>query len=99
MVYRPQDRLVGFARVLTDHVFVGLALDLVVEPEACGLDLGALLMDAIVTHPMLAGAKSLELVCQPETAELDGHEVVCGRGSRSCGGPYVLRQAERRWVV
>ena len=27
LVYRPQDRLVGFARVLTDHVFVGLVLD------------------------------------------------------------------------
>jgi GNAT superfamily N-acetyltransferase len=66
LIHRLQDRLVGFARVLTDHVYIALVLDVVVAPETRGSGLGAMLMDAIVTHPALAEVKSLELVCQPE---------------------------------
>ena len=60
------DRLVGFARVLTDFTYVGLLLDVVVAPESRGAGYGATLMDAVVNHPRLAQVRSLELVCQPE---------------------------------
>jgi GNAT superfamily N-acetyltransferase len=59
-------RLVGFARVLTDFVYFGMVMDVVVAPDRRGSGLGRVLMDTVVNHPRLAGVRSLELVCQPE---------------------------------
>lgn len=59
-------RLVGFARVLTDSVYLAVVLDVIVAPDARREGLGAMLLDAIVGHPRLAAVRSLELVCQPE---------------------------------
>jgi len=66
LVHRPDDKLVGFARVLTDGVYLALVLDVLVVPDARGLGVGAMLMDAVVRHPRLAAVRSVELVCQPE---------------------------------
>jgi predicted GNAT family N-acyltransferase len=66
LVHRPDDRLVGFARVLTDGVYLALVLDVLVAPDARGSGVGAMLMDAVVRHPRLARVRSVELVCQPE---------------------------------
>lgn len=66
LVDRASDRLVGFARALTDGMYVALVLDVIVLPQARRSGLGATLLDAIVGHPRLAGVRSLELVCQPE---------------------------------
>ena len=60
------DRLVGFARVLTDYTQVALVLDVVVATDRRGAGLGAALMDAVISHPDLADVRSIELVCQPE---------------------------------
>jgi GNAT superfamily N-acetyltransferase len=64
--HRPDDRLVGFARVLTDGVYLALVLDVLVAPAARGSGVGAMLIDAVVRHPRLATVHSVELVCQPE---------------------------------
>lgn len=61
-----EDRLVGFARVLTDFTYLAMILDVVVDPDFRGTGLGAAVMDAVVGHPRLIGVASLELVCQPE---------------------------------
>jgi GNAT superfamily N-acetyltransferase len=66
VVDRRVDRLVGFARVLTDEVYLALLLDVIVAPNARGSGLGRVVLDAVVSHPRLAGVRSLELVCQPE---------------------------------
>ena len=66
LVDQDADRLVGFARVLTDYAHVALVLDVVVATEHRGAALGAALMDAVVSHPRLAEVLSIELVCQPE---------------------------------
>jgi GNAT superfamily N-acetyltransferase len=66
LVHRPDDRLVGFARVLTDGVYLAVVLDVLVAPDARGTGVGAMLMDAVVRHPRLAAVRSVELVCQPE---------------------------------
>ncbi|MET7277278.1 GNAT family N-acetyltransferase [Kribbella sp. NPDC005582] len=60
------ERLVGFARVLTDYAHVALILDVVVAPDSRGAGHGATLLDAIVTHPDLQQVRSIELVCQPD---------------------------------
>lgn len=58
--------LVSFARVLTDEVYLAVILDVIVAPEHRGTGLGATLMDAIVNHPKVSSARSIELVCQPD---------------------------------
>ncbi|MER7245184.1 GNAT family N-acetyltransferase [Kribbella sp. NPDC000426] len=60
------DRLVGFARVLTDFTHIALVLDVIVDESHRGSGLGAALLDAVVNHPELAPVRSVELVCQPE---------------------------------
>jgi GNAT superfamily N-acetyltransferase len=66
LIHRPTDRLVGFARVLTDGVYLAVVLDVIVAPGARGAGLGAMLLAAVVGHPRLAAVHSVELVCQPE---------------------------------
>ncbi|GAB4052264.1 GNAT family N-acetyltransferase [Catellatospora paridis] len=66
LVERSTDRLVGFARVLTDGVYLACVLDVIVASHARGSGIGRVLLDAIVDHPRLAGVRSIELVCQPE---------------------------------
>jgi GNAT superfamily N-acetyltransferase len=62
------DELAGFARILTDGVYLALVLDVIVAPHHRGRGYGAALMDAIVSHPRVAGVRSVELVCQPDVA-------------------------------
>jgi predicted N-acetyltransferase YhbS len=66
LTHRPTDRLVGFARILTDYTYVALVLDVIVDETHRGSGLGAALMDAVVHHPRLADVRSVELVCQPD---------------------------------
>lgn len=66
LVEQHTDRLVGFARVLTDDTYLAVVLDVVVAFGTRGNGLGRMLLDAIVTHPRLVDVQSLELVCQPD---------------------------------
>lgn len=59
-------RLVAFARVLTDRVYKGLILDVIVEATHRKRGLGHALMDALVEHPTLKKVEHLELYCLPE---------------------------------
>jgi GNAT superfamily N-acetyltransferase len=59
------DRLVAFARVLTDFTYRAIVFDVIVAADDRGRGLGARLMDALVGHPRLARVESIELVCQP----------------------------------
>jgi GNAT superfamily N-acetyltransferase len=60
------DRLVGFARAISDRTFRALVLDVVVSPEQRGRGLGDRVMEELLAHPALAGVESIELACQPE---------------------------------
>jgi len=66
LIHRPSDRLVGFARVITDEVYLAVVLDVIVAPDARGCGLGGMLLDVVVGHPRLAAVRSVELVCQPD---------------------------------
>lgn len=65
-VDRSSGRLLGFARALTDGVYLAVVLDVIVRPDAQGTGVGRTLLDAIVGHQRLAGVHSIELVCPPE---------------------------------
>jgi predicted GNAT family N-acyltransferase len=60
------DRLLAFARVLTDRVFKALIFDVIVAPDRRAEGLGRRLMDFIVAHPNLESVRHIELYCLPE---------------------------------
>lgn len=60
------ERLVAFARVVTDFASKALVLDVIVHPDHRGTGLGAAMMDAVVEHSRLRGVKHFELYCRPE---------------------------------
>ena len=59
------DRLVGFARVITDGVYLAMVLDVIVSDDRRGIGLGRTLLDSIINHPAMVDVHSVELVCQP----------------------------------
>ena len=61
--------LLAFARVLTDHVFKALVLDVIVHPDHRSVGLGSFLMAHMIAHPVLSRVRHIELYCLPERAE------------------------------
>ena len=66
MTARDHNRTVGFARVLTDGIYLALILDVIVAPGARGTGVGVRLVDAVLAHPKVEGVRSVELVCQSD---------------------------------
>lgn len=60
------DRLVGFARALSDGAFRAIVFDVIVEPAERGTGLGRVLMDAILARPSVAASNHVELMCAEE---------------------------------
>lgn len=61
-----EERLVGFARVLTDRVFKAEIYDVIVAPEHRGRGLGRRLMEEILGHPGLRRVRQFNLQCLEE---------------------------------
>ena len=57
--------LVAFARVLTDHIFRTLVLDVIVDPTVRSQGLGQRLMTDISNHPVLGKVDATLLFCKP----------------------------------
>jgi predicted GNAT family N-acyltransferase len=60
------ERLIAFARAITDGTFKAVVFDVIVDPAYRKSGLGKTLMDAIVSHPELASVAHIELYCKPE---------------------------------
>lgn len=69
VVERASSRLVGFARVLTDSIYLAVILDVIVAPDLRGAGVGTTVMDAVLRHPWVADVRSAELVCQPDLVD------------------------------
>ena len=61
-------KLVAFTRVLSDFVYKGLILDVIVAHDYRQKKLGRRLMDTILNHPKLKAVHRFELYCLPEMA-------------------------------
>jgi GNAT superfamily N-acetyltransferase len=89
------NKLLGFARVLTDHTYVASFMDVIVEETSRGKGYGALMMDALVSHPSLANVQSLELSCQQD---LEGFYERWGFTSR-VGGSRLMRRTDSAFFL
>lgn len=58
--------LVAFSRVLTDWVYRGFILDVIVAQNHQGEGLGRKLLETITNHPQLKKVENLILFCLPE---------------------------------
>ena len=63
---QPGERLVAFARVLTDRTFNTLIFDVIVAADHRGRGLGHRLVEAILANPLLKHVEHVELYCRPE---------------------------------
>lgn len=66
LIDEDSDRLLAFARVLTDFLFKALILDVVVDEAYRGQGLGRRLLEAIITHDQMRAVRSIDLTCYPE---------------------------------
>jgi ribosomal protein S18 acetylase RimI-like enzyme len=60
------DRLVAFARVLTDRTFRAFIFDVIVAADHRGRGLGRRLMEELLAHPIISGVELVELYCRPD---------------------------------
>lgn len=60
------DRLVAFARVLTDRTFRAFIFDVIVAADYRGRGLGHRLIDEVLSNPGVKGVEQVELYCRPE---------------------------------
>lgn len=61
-----EDRLVGFARMLSDGAVFAWLGDVMVRPELRGTGLGDAVMEAALAHPELSEVAKWDLSCLPE---------------------------------
>lgn len=57
------DKLIGFARVLTDFTFKAMIFDVIVDEAYRGLGIGNAIIGRIKGHEALQGVRSFELYC------------------------------------
>jgi GNAT superfamily N-acetyltransferase len=60
---RDTDELMGFARVISDHVYKAFVFDVIVAPPYRSKGLGKLMMETIFNHPKLSNVPHIELYC------------------------------------
>lgn len=62
----PDNKLIGFTRVLSDYIYKAFIFDVMVSAEYRGQGLGRKLMDLVKSHSKLQKVKHFELYCLPE---------------------------------
>ncbi|ERT09970.1 acetyltransferase family protein [Lyngbya aestuarii BL J] len=60
-------KLIGFARVLTDYVYRAVIWDVIVDSTYQKQGLGQTLIQSLLDHPQLQSIEAFLLVCLPET--------------------------------
>ncbi len=83
------ERLVGFARAVTDLATYAYLTDVVVAPEARGRGLGAWLVECIVAHPELQGLRRMALLTRDAPALYERFGFVVGAPA---GRTYMERR-------
>jgi predicted N-acetyltransferase YhbS len=63
------DRLVAFARLISDWTYLAVVLDVIVDVTYQHRGIGRRLMDEVLAVPGIRSVESIELVCQPELVD------------------------------
>ena len=80
--------LVGFARVLSDHVYKAFLYDVIIHPDYRSAGVGTFLLTHILEHPVLSKVRHFELYCLPERVPFyERHGFTCGIGE-----PLLMRR-------
>jgi len=66
------DRLIAFARVLTDYTFKAMIFDVIVHADFRGQNLGRAIVNRILDHERLAQVRSFELYCPDDLVPFYG---------------------------
>ncbi|MDY7020974.1 MAG: GNAT family N-acetyltransferase [Cyanobacteriota bacterium] len=66
IVSREDQKLIGFARILTDYIYRAVIWDVIVDPAYQKQGLGKTLIQSILNHPQLKSIEVFLLVCLPE---------------------------------
>lgn len=89
------ERLVASCRVITDYVYTGKILDVIVAESVRGQGLGTELMEAVKNHPKLQDVDELTLNCREgiapfyETCDFRVHEMI-GEHREGTGEDYYV---------
>lgn len=75
--------VIGFARVVSDNVYLAVVLDVIVRADRRGSGLGRSLLQFILHDPRLIAVHSIELVCQPELVGFYEHLAFTDKVGRS----------------
>ncbi|MDR7073396.1 GNAT family N-acetyltransferase [Fictibacillus barbaricus] len=57
------DKLVGFARAITDTIYRAFIFDVIAHSEHRELGIGKILMDHLLNHPLIKNVERVELYC------------------------------------
>ncbi|ALC85058.1 GCN5 family acetyltransferase [Bacillus sp. FJAT-22090] len=63
LLHEETDELVGFARVITDTVYRAFIFDVIAKEEYRNSGIGKILMDSILSHPLVRDVDRVELYC------------------------------------
>jgi GNAT superfamily N-acetyltransferase len=63
-----EQRLLGFARALSDGAFRAIVFDMIVAPAHRGRGVGRVVLEELLARPSLARSAGVELMCLPEMA-------------------------------
>lgn len=61
-----RDRLLAFARVISDRIYKAMILDVIVLDKVRRRNYGREIMNAILQHPEISRIRHVELYCLPE---------------------------------
>lgn len=64
IIDRASQQLVAFSRCITDRIFKAVIFDVIVRPSHRGQDLGAFVIEKLITHPLLTEVNHIELYCK-----------------------------------
>lgn len=63
LIHEETDELIGFARVITDTVYRAFIFDVIAKEEYRNSGIGKILMDSILSHPLVRDVDRVELYC------------------------------------
>src|SRR5947209_2922130 len=66
LIENETQRLIGYARVLTDEIKYAFIFDVILLEHSRGKGMGKMLMETIIAHPRLKNITRFELTCAPD---------------------------------